>query len=116
MFLLTSAGGAALGAAIAPLTKDPNLTWFYMGLALTSGVTTITFWVLFRKYNALEDSMNELGASTERGVRLDRVPKIPLSKTMSNLDLRSLVSSRTKLSSDGNGSPLRETTNAEPNG
>jgi POT family proton-dependent oligopeptide transporter len=116
MFLLTSAGGAALGAAIAPFAKDPNLVGFYLGLAITSGITTVVFWFVFKKYNALEDRMNELGASAQRGVRMDRVSKLGLAKNLSNVDLKNLVGGRSKTSADGNGSPLREATSAQPEG
>jgi POT family proton-dependent oligopeptide transporter len=116
MFLLTSAFGAALGAAIAPLTKDPYLTGFYLGLAITSGITGFVFWILFKKYNAMEDSMNELGVSTERGVRLGRIAKIPVSKSSSSLDLKRLISGRDKPFSEGSGSPLRQATNVDENG
>jgi POT family proton-dependent oligopeptide transporter len=112
IFLLTSAGGAALGAAISPFTKDPYLTNFYLGLAIASGITGIAFWLLFKKYNATEDNMNELGTSSERGVRMDRVPKVTLSKRVTSLDLKSIVSGREKLTGEINGSPLRQATSA----
>jgi POT family proton-dependent oligopeptide transporter len=116
MFLLTSAGGAALGAALAPLAKNPQLTWFYLGLAITSGTTTVVFWFLFNKYNNMEDSLNELGAGAERGVRMDRLPTVPLSKSMSSHNLKSLVSGQVKLSFENSRDPTRATTSVEPDG
>jgi POT family proton-dependent oligopeptide transporter len=116
MFLLTSAVGAALGAAIAPFTKDPHLTAFYLGLAITAGITGIVFWILFRRYNATEDAMNDLGASSERGVRLERVSKVPLSKTVSKLNLKGLINNREKFTGEGNENVLRHTASANPNG
>lgn len=107
IFLLTSAFGAALGAAISPFAKDPNLTRLYVGLAITSGITGIIFWVLFSKYNAIEDTMNELGASAERGVRLEIVPKLSFAKTVSSFDLSRLVKERERPSGEGSGRPVR---------
>jgi dipeptide/tripeptide permease len=48
LFLLTSAGGSALGILIAPFAKDPWLQWVYFGLAVAAGVTGVVFWRMFR--------------------------------------------------------------------
>ncbi|KAF3931142.1 hypothetical protein ABW20_dc0109603 [Dactylellina cionopaga] len=55
LFLLTSALGAALGGLIAPFARDPGLVSFYGWLAVATFSSGIAFWVLFRKFNALED-------------------------------------------------------------
>ncbi|KAJ4375398.1 ATP-dependent DNA helicase chl1 [Neocucurbitaria cava] len=48
LFLLTSAGGSALGILIAPLAKDPYLQWLYFGLAAAAAGTGWVFWRMFR--------------------------------------------------------------------
>ena len=65
LFLLTSALGAALGAAIAPAAKDPNLTRFYGWLAVASLTAGALFWVLFRRYDAQEDRLNGMNWKLE---------------------------------------------------
>jgi POT family proton-dependent oligopeptide transporter len=46
LFLLTTAGGALLGALAAPWARDPTLTSLYTGLAVVSLVAGAAFWVL----------------------------------------------------------------------
>jgi len=89
MFLLTNAFGAALGAAISPAAKDPNLTWMYTGLAVGSFIAGLIFWVLYSRYNATEDSMNDLERHGDK--RLPLVPTLPLTYKVSRFDLNSLV-------------------------
>jgi dipeptide/tripeptide permease len=48
LFLLTSAGGSALGILIAPFAKDPWLQWVYFGLGVAAAVTGVVFWRMFR--------------------------------------------------------------------
>lgn len=43
LFLLTSAGGSALGILIAPLAKDPYLQWMYFGLASAAAIAGYVF-------------------------------------------------------------------------
>ncbi|KAF2269114.1 PTR2-domain-containing protein [Lojkania enalia] len=46
LFLLTSAGGSALGILIAPFARDPDLVWFYAGLGCTAFAAGFVFrWV-----------------------------------------------------------------------
>jgi hypothetical protein len=86
MFLLTTAGGAGLGAAIAPVAKDPNLVWMYTGLAGGSLIAGVAFWLIFNKYNAAEDSLNDL----DRPMRLEAVPALPPTYKVSKFDLNSI--------------------------
>jgi proton-dependent oligopeptide transporter, POT family len=51
IFLLTNAGGAALGVVIAPFAKDPNMTLFYLSLGITSAAFGLVFWLKFRGLN-----------------------------------------------------------------
>lgn len=48
LYLLTSAGGSALGILIAPLAKDPYLPWLYFGLAIAAALTGFGFYRVFR--------------------------------------------------------------------
>jgi dipeptide/tripeptide permease len=55
IFLLTNAGGAILGVLAAPWAKDPNMSWFYLGLGLVSMGFGIAFWTKFKHLDAQED-------------------------------------------------------------
>ncbi|KAF2402432.1 peptide transporter PTR2-A [Trichodelitschia bisporula] len=86
MFLLTNAFGAALGAALAPMAHDPRLVFLYSGLGVASAVAGCAFWLLYRKYNATEEAMNEMDGG--KSVRLHNLaPKLPLTYRVSELDL-----------------------------
>jgi POT family proton-dependent oligopeptide transporter len=63
MFLLTSAGGSLMGAALAPSAKDPVLTWMYTGLAVICATTGGVFWWMFKGLNKLEDKINSMGGN-----------------------------------------------------
>jgi dipeptide/tripeptide permease len=56
LFLLTSAGGSALGILIAPLARDPYLQWLYFGLAT---VAILTGWVFWKTFNTVTDGSIE---------------------------------------------------------
>jgi dipeptide/tripeptide permease len=53
LFLLTNAGGSALGILIAPLARDPYLQWLYFGLASAAAITGYAFHRSFK--NVAED-------------------------------------------------------------
>lgn len=65
LFLLTSAFGSALAMALSPLAVDPKLLWMYVGLAAASFTTGVVFWLLYHRYNATEESMNDLSRTVE---------------------------------------------------
>lgn len=48
LFLLTSAGGSALGILVAPLARDPYLQWLYFGLATAAAITGYVFHRMFK--------------------------------------------------------------------
>ncbi|KAJ4366558.1 hypothetical protein N0V95_000225 [Ascochyta clinopodiicola] len=48
LFLLTSAGGSALGILIAPLARDPYLQWLYFGLASAAATAGYVFHRTFK--------------------------------------------------------------------
>ncbi|KKZ64233.1 POT family proton-dependent oligopeptide transporter [[Emmonsia] crescens] len=60
IFLMTIAFGAVLAIALSPTSKDPNLIWMYTGLSIASFIAGVSFWILFRRYNATEEKMNAL--------------------------------------------------------
>ncbi|PIA95670.1 putative peptide transporter ptr2 [Cercospora beticola] len=65
LFLLTNAGGAALGAFISPWAKDPTLVWVYLTLSGVCGDACWIFWLWFRSLNKKEDELNELDQDKE---------------------------------------------------
>jgi len=72
LFMMTSAIGAALGAAIAPFAKNPNLVWLYITLSAATLATGLIFWACFRKYNAVEGS-SRFDLETEPPLQLDEI-------------------------------------------
>ncbi|EUC46616.1 hypothetical protein COCMIDRAFT_35728 [Bipolaris oryzae ATCC 44560] len=63
LFLLTNAGGSALGILIAPLARDPHQQWLYFGLASAAGVTGIIFYRMFK--NIDDDPVKEVQNAEE---------------------------------------------------
>ncbi|MCJ1338699.1 peptide transporter ptr2 [Bachmanniomyces sp. S44760] len=74
MFLLTNAFGSALGIALTPTAVDPKLLDMYAGLAAAALVAGIVFWLLFRRLNAVEESLNELEDKGEKAVGVNEIP------------------------------------------
>ena len=72
LFLLTNAFGAMLGMLISPFARDPELVWMYSGLAVGCLVAAGVFWKTFNKYNAAEDSVNEMNAQAKEIALLER--------------------------------------------
>ncbi|KAF2739581.1 peptide transporter-like protein PTR2 [Polyplosphaeria fusca] len=78
LFLLTSAGGSALGMLIAPLAKDPDLVWFYTGLACLAFAAGFMFHWCFRGVGAgqekrkVESALEESEEGIEMRVRKSR--------------------------------------------
>lgn len=66
LFLLTNAGGSALGIAVSPTSKHPKLVWAYTGLAVATTIAGGAFWLCFRNLNALEEQMNEEGREMQK--------------------------------------------------
>ncbi|KAG9018264.1 hypothetical protein FRB90_011718 [Tulasnella sp. 427] len=61
IFLFMSAISSAIGEAFNPLAADPHLIWNYASAAIISGVAGIVFWICFRKLDAQQDELNEIG-------------------------------------------------------
>lgn len=55
IFLLQSALGSAMGAALAPLARDPWLVWLYGGIGVGTAVMAGVFWWVFGGRDGLED-------------------------------------------------------------
>lgn len=66
LFLLTSAFGSALSIALSPTAVDPKLLWMYTGLCVACFCAGVIFWLLYSRYNATEQSMNDLEKYTEK--------------------------------------------------
>ncbi|CAN6615515.1 peptide transporter Ptr2p [Trichomonascus vanleenenianus] len=62
LFLLTNAGGSALGIALSSVSVDPKVQWLYCGLAVATFIAGILIWIFFRKYNEKEDELNVIDA------------------------------------------------------
>lgn len=80
LFMLTSAFGAALAAAIAPFAKNPNLVWLYTALSIATLLTGLLFWACFRKYNAIEET-TQFDNGDERSIQLEELSEIPTSSS-----------------------------------
>lgn len=73
IFLLQSAFGSALGMALAPFAKDPNLVRMYIGLCIATIIAGGLFWLCFKHLNATEDSMNALEDKGERAASAGKI-------------------------------------------
>lgn len=62
LYLLTNAFGYAIGEAFTPLVGDPEILWLFTGLCVGSFCVGCLFWLLFHKYDAMEDQVNSLDA------------------------------------------------------
>lgn len=72
LFLLTSAGGSALGILLAPVAKDPRLVWLYMGLACLAGSAGALFHFAFKNVDDMEEKRVESAVDEEQaGIEMD---------------------------------------------
>ncbi|KAK9491068.1 POT family-domain-containing protein [Lipomyces doorenjongii] len=60
MYLLMNAFGSALGIAISPTAKDPDMVWTYTSLAIVTFFCGCFFFLIFRRFNKDEDVLNSL--------------------------------------------------------
>lgn len=58
---VTAGVGSALGMALSPVAVNPKVMYMYTGLAVTMLVAAPVFWVTFRKYDKIDDELNEIG-------------------------------------------------------
>lgn len=62
LFLVQNAFGSAIGIAISPTSKNPQMVTFYACLAGVTAVAGAAFWFCFKKHNATEEEMNKIDA------------------------------------------------------
>ncbi|CUM50900.1 uncharacterized protein AC631_01303 [Debaryomyces fabryi] len=62
LFLLATAIAAAIGDAISPALKDPNLVWYFAALAIVGGVFTLLFFIHFRNLHKTMEQESRLRA------------------------------------------------------
>lgn len=60
LFLLTNAGGSALGIALSSTSENPKFVWSYTGLAVSCFVAGCLFWICYKHYNQREEEWNQL--------------------------------------------------------
>ena len=60
LFLLTNAGGSALGIALSSTSENPKFVWSYTGLAVSCFVAGGLFWICYKHYNQREEEWNQL--------------------------------------------------------
>ena len=81
---LTAGVGSALGMGLSPIAVDPKVLWMYTGVAVTMFITAPTFWVIFNKYDKIDEELNKLdvaaGSSTEKEGEADKGKKADGSK------------------------------------
>ena len=69
IFLLTNAGGALIGMALASTAKDPIIIWNFTGLGIGAFVSGVVFYAIFRKYNKLETQQQLLDFQVENDLQ-----------------------------------------------
>lgn len=70
VFLLTTAGGAVLGAGVSPFAKDPGVVGLYLGLGGVCLVTGAVFWGLYRHLDRKSEKEVVEGDEEERRMSL----------------------------------------------
>jgi hypothetical protein len=63
--LLVGGAGSACAMALTPVARDPHLVTFYGSLTVGMAVTTIVFWILFRKYDSSQTAMEVTTGSSK---------------------------------------------------
>jgi POT family proton-dependent oligopeptide transporter len=58
---LTACIASAIGIGISPAAKDPDLVYFYAILGSATAGISVPFWLLFRKYDAIDEDLNRMG-------------------------------------------------------
>jgi len=60
LMLFTSALASVFDQAFVPLSVNPLFVWLYVTVCIIATISAILFWLCFRHYNYLDDSMNSL--------------------------------------------------------
>ncbi|KAH8422611.1 peptide transporter ptr2 [Aspergillus melleus] len=58
---VTAGIGSALGMALSPVAVDPKVIYMYTGLSATMIIVAPTFWAAFRRYDKIDDELNDIG-------------------------------------------------------
>ncbi|KAM0251909.1 hypothetical protein ACHAQJ_007971 [Trichoderma viride] len=64
LYLFTNAFGSAIAEALVSVSKNPDFTWMYTGVAGASFITAFVFYYLFNHYDKIEDESFELDRET----------------------------------------------------
>ena len=74
MFLLTNAFGSAIALGLSSVSVDPKLVWMYTGISVAAFIAGTLFWLLFSRYNKMEDRMDAMEAEDpQKAVRSDEI-------------------------------------------
>jgi POT family proton-dependent oligopeptide transporter len=60
MRLLSAGVGSAIGIALGPVSKDPNMIWMYVGLAASLGVVAPLFWAMIGHYDKGDEDVDAI--------------------------------------------------------
>ncbi len=85
LFLLTNGLGSALGMAISPFAKHPNLVWMYTCLSIAALFAGLLFLLCFHKYNKIDDDVNTIDAVGNDYFPLNENEEAPNFHTPKNL-------------------------------
>lgn len=66
---LTAGLASALGMAISPAARDPNMVILYSCLGGVMGLCAALFWLAFRKYDKIDEELNRKGREEEEAYR-----------------------------------------------
>jgi len=69
VFLASGAAGTALGMAPSPVSRDPNLTWVFLGVAAANFVLAAIFYTSFRLGSTFTPVTQELGPTSVHAER-----------------------------------------------
>jgi POT family proton-dependent oligopeptide transporter len=72
IFWLTVAAGSILGIALSPVSKNPNMVWFYGAVCITAFIAGVLFYVWFRE--SIHNGTEMAGQGSVSGVLEGKVP------------------------------------------
>jgi POT family proton-dependent oligopeptide transporter len=72
IFWLTVAAGSILGIALSPVSKNPNMVWFYGAVCITSFVAGLAFYFWFRE--SIHNGTEVAGQGSVAGVLDGKAP------------------------------------------
>lgn len=63
---VTAGVAYALGMGLSPLSKDPQVLWMYVGLAVTLTITGVAFWMIMGLYDRVDENLNTANVKEEK--------------------------------------------------